>query len=89
MNNKLYIIISLKHSTKDEVIFWRSDNSGYTYVPWAAGLYTEEQVKSKPTYYNDGFNSIAIPLTDDALKSCGLKFKINISEVRRFHQNNK
>lgn len=81
---KHYIILSLKYSKKDEPIFWRSNNAGYTRIPWAAGIYTEEKVKNDPGYYNDGCNTIAIPLTDDAIEQSGLQFKLDMKAVKTY-----
>lgn len=76
-----YIILSPKHGTDKEPVFWRPDNSGYTTIPWAAGLYSEQQVKGNPTYYNDGYNSLAIPLTAAGLHSIGFKCSYSQSKV--------
>jgi len=86
---KHYIILSLKHSSKDEACFWRADNSGYTIHPWAAGIYTEEQINSDPEYYNDGYNTIAICLTDGSLKESGLVHKLKMPELRKFIAENR
>lgn len=86
---KHYIILSLNHSIKTRPMFWRENNAGYTYVPWAAGLYTEEQVKGNPKYYNDGYNTIAIPLTDAGIHDSGLKFGLDIKKLKAFVATNK
>lgn len=82
-----YIIISLKHSTKDKRCFWRAFNSGYTYYPFNAGQYDEALVKLKPDYYNDGISTIAIPLTDAAMASIGFKVKIDFKALDNFSPN--
>ncbi|HNC14205.1 MAG TPA: hypothetical protein PLF59_20660 [Cyclobacteriaceae bacterium] len=87
--DKQYIILSLKHSRKDEPVFWCANDAGYTNSPFNAGRYTEAQIKESPRYYNDGFNSIAIPLTTQGLQQCGLKFSLNENEVKKFHSINK
>lgn len=81
---KHYIILSLKYSKPDEPVFWRSNDAGYTTIPWAAGIYTEEQVKRDPAYYNDGYNTIAVPLTDEGIEQSGLQFKLDMEAVKRF-----
>ncbi|HEY3406454.1 MAG TPA: hypothetical protein VGK59_23865 [Ohtaekwangia sp.] len=86
---KKYIILSLSHSTIKEAIFWRADNAGYTKYPWAAGIYTEEQVTRDPEYYNDGFKTIAICLTDGSLEKSGLVFKLNMPVLKKFIANNR
>lgn len=72
-----YIIISLKHGTYDKVVFWRANDAGYTDYPFEAGIYTEEQIKSKPGYYNDGFSTVAVPLNDVALTRIGFKVVVD------------
>lgn len=82
---KQYIILSLKYSTKDEQVFWRSNNAGYTNVPWFAGIYTEEDVKGDPEYYNDGHNTIAIPLTNQAVKEdSGMQFTLDMKRLKAY-----
>jgi hypothetical protein len=71
---KLFVIISLRHTSKEEgLCFWRSDNAGYTVFPWAAGIYKEQEVLNDPVYYNDGDN-VAVELLDkEAWRKIGLK----------------
>lgn len=68
-----YIIISLKHGTGKQPMFWRANSAGYCYSPFAAGHYDEETIKANPGYYNNGKDSIAIPLTDFAMDTLGFK----------------
>ena len=77
-----YIILSLKHSEGKRPTFWRPDDAGYTIFPFAAGVYTEEQVKKDPSYYNDGFNTLAIPLTSAGLESIGFKCSMDLTKVK-------
>lgn len=80
-----YVILSLKYSSRDEQVFWRSNNAGYTNVPWFAGIYTEEEVKADPAYYNDGYNTIAIPLTNQAVREdSGLVFKLDMKRLKAY-----
>lgn len=76
-----YIIYSLKHSTKKQPCFWRANNAGYTSFPFAAGHYTESQILNNHDYYNNGTNSIAIPLTEDGLESIGFKFTVDVKKI--------
>jgi hypothetical protein len=89
MATKVFIILSLNHSTPDEAIFWRADDAGYTKIPWAAGIYTEEQVNGNPAYYNDGYNTIAIELSNDAIFKAGLKISFNKKKLTDFIAKNK
>lgn len=83
MAKKLFIILSLKHSEGRQPCFWRPDNAGYTMMPWAAGIYTKDQVDSDPGYYHDGVNTLAIPLTNAGLESIGLKCQIDLEDVKK------
>jgi len=76
-----YIIFSLKHSTKKQPCFWRANNAGYTNYPFTAGHYTEAQIQSQPDYYNNGINSIAIPLCEDGMEAIGFKFQVDNKKV--------
>ncbi len=69
--NKKYIIYSLKHSDK-HACFWRADDCGYTENPWLAGVYDEETVMKNQSYYNNGYETVAIELKYDNLLRCGL-----------------
>ncbi|MES2287470.1 MAG: hypothetical protein V4547_17380 [Bacteroidota bacterium] len=84
-----YIILSLSHSTKDEAVFWRSDNAGYTIVPFAAGIYSEDDIKRDPAYYNDGYNTIAIPLTNIGIQTSGIKCHFDSKKLKKFIEENK
>lgn len=79
---KAFVILSLKHSEGKTPCFWRPDNAGYTNFPWAAGIYTEEQVNGDPEYYNDGYNTLAIPLTNDGMESIGFKCVMDLEKVK-------
>ncbi|MFN3802616.1 hypothetical protein [Belliella pelovolcani] len=77
-----FIILSLKHTEGNVPTFWRPDDAGYTNTPWAAGVYTDEQVKADPGYYNDGYNTLAIPLSNQGLESIGFKCSIDLDQVK-------
>lgn len=89
MKEPIFIILSLKHSSNIEPVFWRADDSGYTTLPWAAGLYSESQVRGNPGYYNDGYNTIAIPLTDEGIKKSGLRFSLKAAQLNAYIKANK
>ncbi len=76
-----YVILSLTHSEGPQPCFWRADDAGYTNFPWAAGLYTKEQVEANPGYYNDGYNTLAIPLTNEGMESIGFKCRMDLDQV--------
>lgn len=57
---KEYYILSLKWSNgKETYAWWGPDNSGYTNDLNQAGIYTEEQLKSRPLYYK---NTSTVPV---------------------------
>lgn len=84
-----YIIISLKHGTGEKPMFWRANNAGYTNSPFAAGIYTEEQVKGDPDYYNDGYSAVAVPLTDQAMGAIDFKCCFDEKAIEKFFQKSK
>jgi hypothetical protein len=81
-----YIIISLSHGTGKKPCFWKANDAGYTNYPFNAGIYTEEQVKARPDYYNDGLSSVAIPLTDKAMADIGFTCSFNEEAVEKYFQ---
>ena len=62
---KKYYILSLKWSEGCELAtWWKSDNSGYTRDLNEAGVYTEEQIQSRPHYYDNGVETKAISIDE-------------------------
>jgi hypothetical protein len=57
-----FFILDTRHRG-DQLLWWRPDNSGYTIYLEAAGRYTEEQVRSNLSYYENG-ETRAIPCED-------------------------
>jgi len=84
----MYVIVSLKHSEKNSVAFWRPDNAGYTTNPWAAGFYTEEQVINDPSYYNNGVSTIAVCINNSSLPESGLTISLTDSKIAKYRKNN-
>lgn len=76
-----FLILSLKHSEGRTPTFWRPDNAGYTIFPWAAGIYDQADIDRDPGYYNDGFNSLAVELTNDGLESIGFECQMDLNKV--------
>jgi hypothetical protein len=68
----MYIILSLKHSTREMSMFWLPDDCGYTSTLVNAGLYTRAQIETQPFYYNDGINTVSIPCTMAAFATLGI-----------------
>jgi hypothetical protein len=81
MRKDLYIILSLKHSEGITHCFWRPNDAGYTILPWAAGIYTKEDIDQNPKYYNDGYNTLAKPLNNDGLESIGFRCQMDLEKV--------
>ena len=67
-----YIIVSLKHSTRESTMFWKSNSLGYTCSPFNAGKYCKEVIEDHMMYYNDGLNAMAVPCTQAALETLGI-----------------
>lgn len=81
-----YIIISPQHGSGSEPVFWRANNAGYTNSPFAAGIYSELQVESRPDYYNNGYSAVAVPLTDKAMADLGFTCSYNDNALDKFLQ---
>lgn len=67
-----YIVISLKRSTIEVTQFWKQSERGYTVCPFFAGRFSKETIEDSIYQFNDGLNSVAIPLTHHALNLIGL-----------------
>lgn len=60
-----YYILSLKNGPAgDALLWWRPNNAGYTITLEAAGVYTQAEVDAHPRYYNDGENTVAVPVAE-------------------------
>lgn len=61
----VYLILSLKWSDTDsKLVWWGSDNCGYTADIDKAGHYTAEQVAEKAHYYDNDDTTRAVPVED-------------------------
>jgi hypothetical protein len=58
---KTFYIVSTKYSKGSDIVLWRRNACGYTSVLELAGIYTAEQIAKDPAYFDNGFNSIAVP----------------------------
>jgi hypothetical protein len=76
INNMPYIIIDLSRSTKTAPMFWRANNHGYTTDPFEAGVYSDATVLQDWRYYNDGVETVAIPLKASGLELIDLEVSI-------------
>lgn len=57
-----YLILDLREiHRRDEYVFWRPNNAGYTSNVGAAGRYTRQQVRDKSSYYDNKVSTLAIP----------------------------
>ena len=81
-----YIILAIGRGTGKKPVFWRSGCAGFTEYPFAAGQYSEAEVKGNPDYFNDGLSTVAIPLTDNALETLGFKCSYNERSLVNFIQ---
>ena len=77
MDQPLYIILDLSRSTKEKPVFWKDGDMGYTDNPFLAGRYEADHVYAQWGYYNDGVETIAVPLTHKAMEIMGFKLSWN------------
>jgi hypothetical protein len=57
-----YYLISLKWSEPPVVTFWGPDDKGYTRNLDKAGVYTRATLEAHPSYYQNGVQTIAVPI---------------------------
>lgn len=58
----LFLVLSLKWAGGEKVTWWGPNNAGYFTDLAAAGRYTRAEIEAAPGYYNNGTETIAIPL---------------------------
>ena len=63
-----YVIWNGERSTNSLPVFWKADCRGYTSIPFLAGVYTAEMIKSQCDL---GSDDIVIPLTNGLLQEIG------------------
>lgn len=80
----MYIILSLKHSTKEVPMFWKSGDCGYTEYLVNCGIYSKSQIDGQIWYYNDGINAVAVPLTATAFRTLGFQIVIDLAHIDQF-----
>lgn len=58
-----FYVVSLKHTKRSEpyITLWRENDRGYTLYPECAGKYSEEQIRDRLGYYDDGDRTMAVP----------------------------
>lgn len=73
-------ILSLKwSSSKDLLVWWGPNDSGYTIDLSKAGIYTEDQINKRRGYYDNGTSTKAIPI-ESIEKAHVIRAAINDSE---------
>jgi len=60
------------------------NDRGYTPYPVQAGTYRRDQILAKPWHYNDGINTVAIPLTRAALSLIGFSVTVDFDSLEQF-----
>lgn len=87
MSEKLYYIICKRHmKTKDgAILFWRPNNSGYTYNVEEAGLYTHEETSKSHSEDNRDDPRIGYDTIQDLISVC----VIENSKLGHIVRNNK
>jgi len=76
-----FVIVSIRHTDSDGIMYWRENNSGYTYSPFEAGQYDAAKVIASLDYYFD-YGNIPIPIRAlDLIKLSGItNGKLNITK---------
>jgi hypothetical protein len=61
-----FYIFSLKHTNRKDpwITFWRPENKGYAWPLEWSGKYTASEIDGDPGYYNDGVDTIAVPVVN-------------------------
>jgi hypothetical protein len=72
-----FVIVNLERSSKDQVVFWKADDLGYTSNPFEAGIYDENVIKSQLDYYCEG----DVPIVLDELRSAGIKISVDSNHI--------
>ena len=57
-----YVVIAVMYSTQGQSLFWRANQSGYTFNLDEAGRYTREEALSCQRKRGPDFEDIAVPL---------------------------
>jgi hypothetical protein len=59
----MFVILDMRY-TKDskQAAFWRANACGRTVNPFNAGHYTKSEIEKNPNYYNNGHETVALPL---------------------------
>jgi hypothetical protein len=78
-----YIILDLSRSTANRPVFWKADDHGYIDVPMLAGIYDTMKVLENWNYYNDGVETLAVPVTYEGLEKIGFKCTIDPDMIRK------
>ena len=61
---KEYYVISVKHTLRenDKITLWGADGRGYRQRLNTAGRYPESEILDLLSYYNNGYDTIAVPV---------------------------
>ncbi len=59
---KQFYILSLKNTRGEHVTWWGPHSSGYTCDIDHAGIYGEDEIKEKPSYFDNGESTKAVPI---------------------------
>lgn len=63
MADRQYFVLSIRHTTRSKpyIILWAENDAGYRGRIETAGRYTEQQVMARLHYYNNGWDTVAVP----------------------------
>lgn len=77
----MYLIKSLKHSSKGKILYWAPEENGYTDLILGAGTYSEEHAQKIKKLA--GKNSVElIPLTDKIIKRGHRQVQQKLDELK-------
>ena len=77
-----FIVLSLKHTHRRHkaITLWRPNGSGYCWMLESAGIYGEDSVMERLSYYNSGCSNIAVPY--ELVKRLGGRHRVRHQRVR-------
>lgn len=61
--NDEFLILSLKWTTGDVMVWYRPECKGYTSQIELAGRFSAEEISSSPAYYDNRDSTMAVPLS--------------------------
>lgn len=91
MSEREFFILSVNHTQRHNpyIFLWAANNSGYRGRIESAGRYTESQVMANLGYYNNGYDTVAVPCDIAAPLSFAVKPGFFDDDNGRWLRNNR